>query len=88
MPLYYFKLVDSHIVVDYGVHDLLDETVAQILSDKARPLHSQRAAGVSGQILLHFRHSRRWCRHLPQTNRRHLACAAKPSSLIAVRAER
>jgi hypothetical protein len=30
MPLYYFKLVDSHIVVDHGVHDLLDETVAQI----------------------------------------------------------
>ena len=30
MPLYYFKLVDSHIVVDYGVHELLDETVAQI----------------------------------------------------------
>jgi hypothetical protein len=30
IPLYYFKLVDSHIIVDYGVHDLLGETVAQI----------------------------------------------------------
>jgi hypothetical protein len=30
MPLYYFKLVDSHVVADYGTHDLEDDTVAQI----------------------------------------------------------
>jgi hypothetical protein len=30
MPLYYFKLVDSHFVSDYGVHELPDETAAQI----------------------------------------------------------
>ena len=29
MPSYYFKLVDSTMVTDYGVHDLLDETAAQ-----------------------------------------------------------
>jgi hypothetical protein len=30
MPLYYFKLVDTRFVSDYGVHELEDETVAQI----------------------------------------------------------
>ena len=30
MPLYYFKLVDSCLVSDYGVHELQDETAAQI----------------------------------------------------------
>jgi hypothetical protein len=30
MPLYYFKLVDTHLVSDYGVHDLADDTEAQI----------------------------------------------------------
>jgi len=30
MPLYYFKLVDSHRVFDYGAHELQDETAAQI----------------------------------------------------------
>jgi hypothetical protein len=34
MPLYYFKLVDSHIVADYGVYDLLDETVAKVEATK------------------------------------------------------
>jgi hypothetical protein len=30
MPLYSFKLVDTRFVSDYGVHELEDETVAQI----------------------------------------------------------
>jgi hypothetical protein len=30
MPKYYFKLVDTTIVTDCGVHDLPDETAAQI----------------------------------------------------------
>jgi len=30
MPLYHFKLVDGRIVTDYGVHELADDTVAQI----------------------------------------------------------
>ena len=30
MPLYYFKLVDSRLVSDYGIHELADDTVAQI----------------------------------------------------------
>jgi hypothetical protein len=30
MPLYYFKLVDSHLVSDYGIHELADDTAAQI----------------------------------------------------------
>jgi len=30
MPLFYFKLVDTNFVSDYGVHDLPDETAAQI----------------------------------------------------------
>jgi hypothetical protein len=30
VPLYYFKLVDSRVVADYGTHELEDDTVAQI----------------------------------------------------------
>jgi hypothetical protein len=30
MPRYYFKLVDGHLVTNYGVQDLNDGTVAQI----------------------------------------------------------
>lgn len=30
MPLFYFKLVDTDFVSDYGAHDLADETAAQI----------------------------------------------------------
>ncbi len=30
MPLYYFKLVDGRTVTDYGVSDLLDDTIAQV----------------------------------------------------------
>lgn len=30
MPLYYFKIVDSRFVSDHGVHELPDETAAQI----------------------------------------------------------
>jgi len=34
MPLYYFKLIDSRFVSDYGVHDLQDGTAAQIEASK------------------------------------------------------
>jgi hypothetical protein len=68
MPQYYFKLVDSHIVVDYGVHELLDETVAQIEALKlARSIRNAQPE-LLGQALLHFRHSRGWRRHLPHAN--------------------
>jgi hypothetical protein len=30
MPLYYFKLVDSRVVADYGTHELEDDTATQI----------------------------------------------------------
>jgi Domain of unknown function (DUF6894) len=43
MPLYHFKLVDSRIVSDDGVHDLPDETVAQIEAIRlARSLRATR----------------------------------------------
>jgi hypothetical protein len=43
MPLYHFKLVDSRIVSDHGVHDLPDETVAQIEAIRlARSLRATR----------------------------------------------
>jgi hypothetical protein len=30
MPRYYFKLVDGHLVANYGAHDLENDTAAQI----------------------------------------------------------
>jgi uncharacterized protein DUF6894 len=43
MPLYHFKLIDSRIVSDHGVHDLPDETAAQIEAIKlARSLRAAR----------------------------------------------
>jgi hypothetical protein len=43
MPLYYFKLVDSHFVSDYGRHELIDDTVAKIEAIKlARSLRETR----------------------------------------------
>jgi uncharacterized protein DUF6894 len=43
MPLFHFKLVDSHIVTDHGVHDLSDATSAQIEAIKlARSLRASR----------------------------------------------
>jgi hypothetical protein len=43
MPLYHFKLVDSRIVSDHGVHDLPNETAAQIEAIKlARSLRASR----------------------------------------------
>jgi hypothetical protein len=30
MPLYHFKLVDGLIIADHGVHDLTNDTAAQI----------------------------------------------------------
>ena len=43
MPLYQFKLVDARIVGDTGVHDLADETTAQIEAIKlARSLRAAR----------------------------------------------
>ena len=42
MPLYQFKLVDARIVGDTGVHDLADETTAQIEAIKlARSLRQR-----------------------------------------------
>jgi hypothetical protein len=47
MPLYHLKLVDSRIVSDHGVHDLPDETVAQIEAIRlARSLQQESWAGL------------------------------------------
>jgi hypothetical protein len=44
MPKYYFKVVDTTIVIDYGVHDLPDATAAQIEAiELARSLRESRA---------------------------------------------
>jgi hypothetical protein len=43
MPLYHFKLVDTRIVGDHGIHHLADETAAQIEAIKlARSLRAAR----------------------------------------------
>jgi hypothetical protein len=43
MPRYHFKLIDSRIVSDHGIHALPDETVAQIEAIKlARSLRASR----------------------------------------------
>lgn len=43
MPLYYFKLVDGRIVTDYGVHELQDDTAAQLEAIKlARSVRGSR----------------------------------------------
>ena len=43
MPRYYFKLVDTTIVTDCGVHDLADQTAAQIAAiELARSLRDSR----------------------------------------------
>jgi hypothetical protein len=43
MPRYHFKLVDSRRVSDYGVHELIDDTIAQIEATKlARSLRADR----------------------------------------------
>ena len=43
MSRYYFKLVDAHLVADYGVHDLADDTAAQIEAIKlARSIRESR----------------------------------------------
>ena len=43
MPLFHFKLVDSHIVTEHGVHDWSDASSAQIEAIKlARSLRASR----------------------------------------------
>jgi hypothetical protein len=43
MPLYYFKLVDSHIASDHGVHQLSGEAVAlKAAIDLARSMRESR----------------------------------------------
>ena len=43
MVKYYFKLVNTHIVSDFGVHDLAGETEAQIAAlDLVRSLRESR----------------------------------------------
>ena len=43
MPLYYFKLVDSIIVADHGVHELVDDDAARVEAIKlARSLRETR----------------------------------------------
>jgi hypothetical protein len=43
VPLYYFKLVDSIIVADHGVHELVDDDAARVEAIKlARSLRETR----------------------------------------------
>jgi len=43
MPRYYFKLVDGHLVTNYGVHDLDGEIAAQIAAiEFARSIRQER----------------------------------------------
>lgn len=50
MPKFYFKLIDTHIVSDHGVHDLPDETVAQKEAVKlVRSLRETRAELLVGR---------------------------------------
>jgi hypothetical protein len=43
MPRYYFRLADGHLVANYGVHELADETAAQIAAiELARSIREER----------------------------------------------
>jgi uncharacterized protein DUF6894 len=43
MPRYYFKLVDGHLVMNYGICELTDETAAQIAAiELARSIRQER----------------------------------------------
>jgi hypothetical protein len=43
MPRYYFKLVDGHIVANYGFYDLENDTTAQIAAiELARSIRKER----------------------------------------------
>src|ERR1700733_12525110 len=43
MPRYYFKLIDGHLVTNYGVHDLDNATAAQIAAiELARSIRQER----------------------------------------------
>ena len=44
MPRYHFKLVDSRRVSDFGLHELIDDTIAQIRGDKAGAITARRSA--------------------------------------------
>ncbi|MFK4720527.1 hypothetical protein ABIE89_001627 [Bradyrhizobium niftali] len=64
MPKFHFKLVDTRIVSDHGVHDLADETAAQIEAIKlARSLRETRPelAGRNCSISVVDEHGRGVC---------------------------
>jgi hypothetical protein len=43
MPRYYFRLADGHLVANYGVHVLADDTAAQIAAiERARSVREER----------------------------------------------
>ena len=56
MPLFHFKLVDSRIVTDHGVHDLSDATSAQIEAIKLVRSTSCIASGAHRHELLDLGH--------------------------------
>ena len=45
MPRYYFRLADGHVAANYGAHDLVDNTAAQIaaieLARSVREVHPE-----------------------------------------------
>lgn len=43
LPRYYFKVVDGHLVTNYGIYELTDETAAQIAAiELARSIRQER----------------------------------------------
>lgn len=64
MAKFHFKLIDTNIVSDHGVHDLLDETAAQIEAIKlARSLRDTRPdlAGRKCSVVVVDEHGRQVC---------------------------
>jgi hypothetical protein len=64
MPHFHFKLVDTRIVADHGVHDLADEIAAQIEAIRlARSLRETRPelAGRNCSIRVVDEHGRALC---------------------------
>jgi Mg2+/Co2+ transporter CorC len=54
MPNFHFKLVDTRIVSDHGVHDLADETAAQIEAIRlARSLRETRSELAGRNYSIH-----------------------------------
>jgi uncharacterized protein DUF6894 len=55
MPRYYFRLADGHLVANYGVHELADDTAAQIAAvELARSIRAERPELVGQNYAVSF----------------------------------